>query len=69
MSDELAWMPATEMRAAIRERRLSPVEVTQALLDRIDRLNPALNAYTPVTHEMAAPRLGADPAAPNRPGP
>ena len=41
------------MRDAIRERRLSPVEVTQALLDRIERLNPALNAYVLVTHEMA----------------
>jgi Asp-tRNA(Asn)/Glu-tRNA(Gln) amidotransferase A subunit family amidase len=63
MSDELAWMPATEMRAAIRERRLSPVEVTQALLDRIDRLNPALNAYTLPTHEMALAGARATEAA------
>ena len=30
-SEELCWMPATEMRVAIREKRLSPVEITRAL--------------------------------------
>ncbi len=53
MHDEIAHMPATEMAAGIREKRLSPVEVTRALLERIDALNPALNAYCLVTHELA----------------
>ena len=34
-------------------REVSPVEVTQALLERIERLNPALNAYMTVTGESA----------------
>jgi aspartyl-tRNA(Asn)/glutamyl-tRNA(Gln) amidotransferase subunit A len=51
--DDIAWMPATEMAQAVRERRLSPVEVTDALLARIEALNPALNAYCLVTPEMA----------------
>lgn len=53
MHDELAWMPATDMAKAIREKRLSPVEVTRALLERVDALNPALNAYVLITHDMA----------------
>jgi Asp-tRNA(Asn)/Glu-tRNA(Gln) amidotransferase A subunit family amidase len=53
MHDEFAWMPATEAAAAVRSKRLSPVELTRALLDRIDAVNPALNAYVLVTHEMA----------------
>ncbi len=53
MHDEFAWMPATEMRDAIRTRALSPVEVTRALLERIDALNPALNAFCLVTPELA----------------
>ena len=53
MHDEIAWMPATEMAAAIRSKKLSPVEVTRTLLDRIDALNPAINAYCLVTPEMA----------------
>lgn len=53
MHEEFAWMPATEIAAAVREKRLSPVEVTSALLDRIDALNPALNAYVLITRESA----------------
>ncbi len=53
MQDELAWMDATDVAAAICAKRLSPVEVTRHLLERIERLNPALNAYCLTTPEMA----------------
>jgi len=53
MHDDIAWMPATEMRDLIRGRKLSPVDATRALLERIDSLNPALNAYCLVTPELA----------------
>src|SRR5438477_1546967 len=53
MRDDIGYMPATEMLAAFREKKLSPVEVTSALLERIDALNPAINAYCLVTPEMA----------------
>src|SRR5690348_4040077 len=46
-------MPATELSAAIRARRLSPVELVEAVLTRIDRLNPRLRAYLTVTDEHA----------------
>ena len=36
MHDDIGYMPATEMLAAFREKKLSPVEVTSALLERID---------------------------------
>ena len=42
MDHELAYMPATELAAAIRTRRVSPVEVITALLERIERVK-ALN--------------------------
>src|SRR5712691_4647300 len=51
--DELAYVAATDLAAAIRERRLSPVEVTQALLGRIERVNPLVNAYCTVAAESA----------------
>jgi aspartyl-tRNA(Asn)/glutamyl-tRNA(Gln) amidotransferase subunit A len=50
---DLCYTPATELARLIRTRALSPVEVTRAVLDRIDRLNPALNAYCTVTAESA----------------
>jgi Asp-tRNA(Asn)/Glu-tRNA(Gln) amidotransferase A subunit family amidase len=51
--NELAFMPATELAAAIRERRVSPVEVTRASLERIERVNPHVNAYCTVAVEGA----------------
>jgi aspartyl-tRNA(Asn)/glutamyl-tRNA(Gln) amidotransferase subunit A len=51
--DTLAFMPATELAAAIRARRLSPVEVTRAALDRIDRSQPALNAFITIAGDSA----------------
>ena len=37
----------------IRKRTISPVELTEACLRRIERLNPSLNAYITVTSETA----------------
>ena len=45
MMTELCFLPATELVARYRARTLSPVEVTRAVLDRIEALNPKLNAY------------------------
>jgi aspartyl-tRNA(Asn)/glutamyl-tRNA(Gln) amidotransferase subunit A len=53
MNHDIAWLPATEMARAVREKRLSPVEITKTLLDRIDAINPTLNAYVLVTHDLA----------------
>jgi aspartyl-tRNA(Asn)/glutamyl-tRNA(Gln) amidotransferase subunit A len=51
--DDLCWMPASVMAAAIRKKALSPVEVVRAVLDRIERLNPRLNAFVTLTPEQA----------------
>lgn len=50
-----ADLPPTlaEAAAALAAKTLSPVELTQSLLDRIDRLNPILHAYVEVTAERA----------------
>ncbi|MCZ6554404.1 MAG: amidase family protein, partial [SAR324 cluster bacterium] len=53
MSEELHWLSAVELLRAYRSRRLSPVEVTRALLERIERLNPHLNAFCRVDGEGA----------------
>jgi aspartyl-tRNA(Asn)/glutamyl-tRNA(Gln) amidotransferase subunit A len=44
MSD-LHWMTATEAAQAITARKLSPVELMKALLERIARLDPKLNVF------------------------
>jgi aspartyl-tRNA(Asn)/glutamyl-tRNA(Gln) amidotransferase subunit A len=53
---DLCYAPATELAALVRARQLSPVELTRAVLARIERLNPALNAFCTLTPEIA---LGA----------
>lgn len=50
---DLCYLSAGELKWLYAERRLSPVEVTRAVLDRIDRLNPKLNAFVTVTHDRA----------------
>ena len=52
-SDDLCWLPALELASLVRAKKVSPVEVTDAVLARIERLNPALNAYCTVTAEEA----------------
>ncbi len=51
--DELCWLPATTLAAMIRARKVSPVEVVDAVLARIEKLNPKLNAFVTVTDEAA----------------
>src|SRR5579863_808762 len=48
-------LPTTisELAPRLRARELSPVEVTRACIDRIEKLNPALNAFITVTAESA----------------
>jgi Asp-tRNA(Asn)/Glu-tRNA(Gln) amidotransferase A subunit family amidase len=44
LSEELTAKSATELAALIRARTVSPVEVVEAHLNRIERINPQLNA-------------------------
>ncbi|MBL8127113.1 MAG: amidase [Chloroflexia bacterium] len=53
MSDDVAFLSAENLVAAFRARRLSPVEVTEAILARIERVNPVVNAYTTVSADQA----------------
>ena len=50
---ELCFRPATELVQDIAAKRLSPVEIVDTFLARIERLNPTLNAYCTVTADQA----------------
>ncbi len=52
-STELHYLSVTEASRLIQQRRLSPVELTRAFLDRIETFDPQLNAYLLVTAERA----------------
>jgi len=50
---DLAYTPATDLIARIRSKALSPVEVTRAVLERIEQTNPKINAFVTVTGDTA----------------
>jgi aspartyl-tRNA(Asn)/glutamyl-tRNA(Gln) amidotransferase subunit A len=50
---ELCYWTITELAAKIQAKEISPVEVIRAQFDRIERLDPSLNAYLTVLSEPA----------------
>ena len=52
----------SEAAELLRQKKISPVDLATACLDRIERLNPVLNAFITVTHEsaMAQARVAED---------
>jgi len=53
MSGELHTLTIAEAAQLIRTRKLSPVEYTDALLKRVEVLDPQLNAFITVTADLA----------------
>ena len=54
MSDtDLCFKPATELADALHAKKVSAVEITTAVLNRVDRLEPKLNAFAYVAAEEA----------------
>src|SRR5437870_1466800 len=50
---DLCFLSAVETAALIRKKKISPVEVVSATLERIEKVNPRLNAYVLVTADAA----------------
>ena len=50
---DLCYTPATKLIPLIRSRKLSPVELTKAVLERIEKLNPKLNAFCTIIADDA----------------
>jgi aspartyl-tRNA(Asn)/glutamyl-tRNA(Gln) amidotransferase subunit A len=62
-AEDLVFMSATDLAAAIRAKTVSPVETVNTVLDRIHRLNARLKAYCTVTAESARREAAAAEAA------
>lgn len=56
---ELATRPADALAADFRARRLSPVEVVEAVLARLDAVDPAINAFVHVDRAGARAQASA----------
>jgi aspartyl-tRNA(Asn)/glutamyl-tRNA(Gln) amidotransferase subunit A len=53
VANELCFLSISQLAEQIKKRTLSPVEVTQAYLDRIQKVDAKLNSYITVTAERA----------------
>ena len=52
-TEELAFLPITELAKRIEAKKLSPVELTQYFLDRSQKFGPRYGAYACLTPEIA----------------
>jgi aspartyl-tRNA(Asn)/glutamyl-tRNA(Gln) amidotransferase subunit A len=62
-ADGVCWAGVRELAQAYRAGTLSPVEVTRALLQRIERLEPRLHAFVTITADEAVANARAAEAA------
>ncbi len=53
MKNDLCSLSATDLLRSYARKQLSPVEVTRAVLERIEKLNPVLNAFCLVDEKQA----------------
>ena len=60
---DLCWLSGLELRRRYERRELSPVEVTEAVLRRIEAVDAGLNAFVTVTPERAMAEARAAEAA------
>jgi len=49
----LCYTPALELARMIRSRAISPIELVDTFLERIDELNPKVNAFCTITADIA----------------
>ena len=51
--EDICYMPAYEMAEKIKTQELTSVEITEILIERIEKINPLINAYCTPTFELA----------------
>jgi len=52
-SDEFAYLDATAQAQLVRQKEVKPIELVEAAIERIERLNPALNAVVTPMYDLA----------------
>src|SRR5699024_737841 len=53
MMTDITFLTASELAPLIKTRQVSPVELVKHTLNRIDKLNPTINAYITPLNELA----------------
>lgn len=64
-SEELAFLDATEQAELVRKKQISPLELVEVAIERIERINPKINAVvTPMYDRARAAAAGVLPDGP-----
>src|SRR5207302_4823825 len=59
MNDDTAWLDATAQADLVRRGAVSPAELVEAAINRIEKLNPELNAVIHQLFDKAIAQAGA----------
>jgi len=51
--DEICFMPAYEMLEKIKTQELTSTEITETIIERVEKINPIINAYCTTTFDLA----------------
>ena len=52
-SKDICFMPAWEMKEKIKDQEISSQEITEKIIERIEKINPIINAYCTPTFDLA----------------
>ncbi|MBA7526497.1 Acylamidase [subsurface metagenome] len=52
-NDDICFMPAWEMKKKIDNQELTSQEITEIIIERIEKINPVINAYCTPTFDLA----------------
>jgi amidase len=56
LPDDVAFLDATAQAELVRKKEVQPIELVEAAIDRIERLNPTLNAVITPMYDLARAR-------------
>jgi amidase len=56
--DDLAYLDATALADLVRQKEVKPIELVEAAIERIERLNPTLNAVVTPMYDLAREAAG-----------
>jgi Asp-tRNA(Asn)/Glu-tRNA(Gln) amidotransferase A subunit family amidase len=51
--EDICFMSATEMLEKIKTQELTSAEITETIIERIEKVNPSINAYCTTTFDLA----------------
>ncbi|GAG81100.1 unnamed protein product, partial [marine sediment metagenome] len=51
--EDICFIPAWEMKEKIENQEISSQEITEIIIERIEKINPIINAYCTTTFELA----------------